>query len=690
MTVLEQALEVRPEPGLETSRPKRRANWHDTAFLGLHYDLHARASDPGLNAKLTAEHLRAQLEKVKPDWVQCDAKGHPGYASYPTQLGNAAPGLAQDALRIWRDVTRDLGIRLGVHYSGVWDTLAIARHPDWARVDEHGERDANSTCRLSGYERDLMVPQLLELVVDYGVDGFWVDGDNWAAKPCWCERCTTEFFRRTGHGAPGAPGEPHWDAWLAFHRDLFEEYVTRYASAVHAANPACTVCSSWMYSVRQPDAVRAPVDYLSGDYDYSWGSVRASSEARVLGAKGLSWDLMAWTFTKPGTMAPEVPGLPYTRKSALHLQQEVSEVLALGGAIMLYDQPRRDGRIVGWQQDLLAEVGAYCRERQAVCFGTQSLSEAAVLHLPDPVYRHNDPLFNNAPLPMEGALHALLETQISTDILTADLALEDGRLEGYRLLVVPDVLTALDSALLARLEGFAARGGVVLLSGEALSVHHAAFVGADAAGDAYGVPNPSSDPFWDAVFLRVDRRAVPVAGPWRSVKAHANTAVWQTRLRGPEIALDDTQEPIVTARRVGLGTVVAAHGALFDNCVRGHYPDLRRWIGALIARANPGFALEVRAPARLEVVHRGRDGAQFVNFINRGAGEALHPTRVIVEELPPVLDVRVRLRCGQPPTTVSLEPRGRALTWHFEDGVLEVAVPRVDIHEILVLRWEDT
>jgi hypothetical protein len=98
------------------------------------------------------------------------------------------------------------------------------------------------TCRLSGYDEQLMIPQMLEVIAHYDVDG-----ENWASKPCWCERCRAEFVGRSAGQAqvPAAPGEPGWDAWTAFHRDLFIEHVTRYAQAVHAAKPGCLVCSKW-------------------------------------------------------------------------------------------------------------------------------------------------------------------------------------------------------------------------------------------------------------------------------------------------------------------------------------------------------------------------------------------------------------------------------------------------------------
>ncbi len=43
-------------------------------------------------------------------------------------------------------------------------------------------RDPDITCRSSGYDDELMIPQMIELIDNYDVDGFWVDGENWASR----------------------------------------------------------------------------------------------------------------------------------------------------------------------------------------------------------------------------------------------------------------------------------------------------------------------------------------------------------------------------------------------------------------------------------------------------------------------------------------------------------------------------
>ena len=148
--------------------------------------------------------------------------------------------------------------------------------------------------------------------------------------------------------------------WTAFHRDLFVEHVTNYTNAVHALKPGCLVVSNWMYTLREPEPVKAPIDYLSGDFPYAWGADDAAAEGRMMDARGMSWDLMAWGFARASEDSP------FNFKTALHLDQELSEVVALGGAVMIYENPQRSGWLTGWHNEIMAQVGEFCRAREEV------------------------------------------------------------------------------------------------------------------------------------------------------------------------------------------------------------------------------------------------------------------------------------------------------------------------------------
>ena len=67
---------------------------------------------------LKEEDIRRVCRELKPDFWQIDCKGHFGWASYPSELGNAMP-CTDDPLVLWRRVTREEGVALYMHYSGL-------------------------------------------------------------------------------------------------------------------------------------------------------------------------------------------------------------------------------------------------------------------------------------------------------------------------------------------------------------------------------------------------------------------------------------------------------------------------------------------------------------------------------------------------------------------------------------------
>ncbi|HOF86861.1 MAG TPA: hypothetical protein PLZ36_01990 [Armatimonadota bacterium] len=652
-------------------------NWHLDVFFGLHYDLHAGAKDTELGAALTDEHLRAELEKVRPDWVQCDCKGHAGWTSWPTAVGSTSPGMVRDALRIHRDVTRDLGLPLVMHYSGVWDNRAIELHPDWARVGPPGEPAGKEgfvtggTCNLSGYTDELMIPQLLELIEKYDVDGFWVDGENWAVRACYCGRCTAAFTAETGIAEiPAAPDAPHWAEWAAFHRRLFAAHVRKYTDAVHAAKPSCLVCSNWMYTVGQPDAITVPVDYLSGDFSWSWGLNSSLIEGRFMDGRGLSWNLMAWGFT---TTEGGMGG--WTFKPVAHLCQEAASVIALGGAFQIYDNPQRSGHLTNWHQDTLAEVARFCRARQPWCQGTESVPQAAVLHSASHFYAHAGEVlmanWQGAQAPVNGALHALLENGCQVDVRAEDDLM--AHIGEYKLVLIPEQTNPPD-ALKAAVRAYVEAGGIVILSG--------ANVAAD-WGDLAGV-TPDGEAKDGYFYVQVGREATTLKGPRQPV-ALAGAGAVRVAMRQQEPGYNDTDQPVITLNRVGAGAVLALHSAFFSHFAATHYPRTRALVGELLDLLAPDFQVAMDAPARLHLMLRRKGNLLIAHLFNTGSAHPTGPQQSIVEAVPPVGPVTLRITLAHRPKTVYLAPRMEGLTWEWRDGVLAATVAAVGILDSVVV-----
>ena len=408
----------------------------DQSFLGIHFDFHAGPSDKNIGANTTPEMVGTILDMVHPDYIQVDCKGHPGYSSYPTEVGNPAPGLVTDPLAVWRKVTAERGVGLYMHYSGVWDARAVELHPDWAVKDPSGKPSDRITSVFGPYVDKLLIPQLKELAGKYKVDGMWVDGECWATTLDYGEKAVRLFKEETGFDAPTSPEEPHWFEWKQFNREAFRRYLRHYISAVRSEYPDFQICSNWAYTHHMSEPVSAPVNFLSGDYSPTNSVNSARVAARYLAWQGVPWDLMAWSFAGNGEARRQ--------KTSVQLMREAAVTLSQGGGFQAYFTQNRDGSVKLDKLTSMADVAVFARARQKYCHHSASVPQVAVL-LSTYDYQHRNlpgnpgALFPNFTGGAAGIMNCLLEAQYSVDLLGEASLLPD--LSRFPLIVIPECET---------------------------------------------------------------------------------------------------------------------------------------------------------------------------------------------------------------------------------------------------------
>jgi hypothetical protein len=428
------------------------------AFLGIHFDFHAGDDCDRVGARTTPEMVRTVIDKVQPDYIQIDCKGHRGYSSYPTKVGQPAPGFVGDPLRIWREVTRQRGVSLFMHYSGVWDYQAVAAHPEWAAVNAGGKPDGKATSVFGPYVDALLIPQLRELAGQYGVDGAWIDGDCWGAMPDYGEQAVREFCRQTGAAsAPRKAGEPYWNEWLDFQREGFRRYLRHYVDQLQESHPDFQLISNWAFSDHMPEPVSAAVAGLSGDFSPDDSVNSARFAGRCLENQGRPWDLMSWSFSRQTRK----------QKPAVQLMQEAAIVLAQGGGYQAYFKQDRDGAVRDLaEMDVMAEVARFCRARQPDCHRSVAVPQIALLYSTAGHYRQSSRLFHwagsHGVTVLRAALSQILRHQYGVQIVSEHHL--QGKLAQWPLIVVPG-WEYLEPDFRQALAAHARSGGRLLLIG---------------------------------------------------------------------------------------------------------------------------------------------------------------------------------------------------------------------------------
>jgi hypothetical protein len=191
-------------------------------------------------------------------------------------------------------------------------------------------------------------------------------------------------------------------------------------------------------------------------------------------------------------------------------------------------------------------------------------------------------------------------------------------------------------------------------------------------------------------YLPVDGAAVTVAGPWQPVEL-AGAEAWAELLADREPGKDGLGTPAITLRRVGPGRVAAAHGPLFAAYRQTHYPRLRSLLRQLFAAVweRPAVGLEVPAEvaaAQIALTLRRQGDRTIVHLLNRGASPAPSPRNVMVEKVPPVGPLTVRLELADRPAAVTVVPAdGSTPDWSWRDGRLEVRLERLHYHAAIVV-----
>lgn len=634
------------------------------SFFGLHFDFHAGLDCKTVGKRLAPRVLEKLIRDVKPDYLQCDCKGHPGIASYPTEVGHPAPGFVRDPLRIWRTVTARHGVALFMHYSGVWDAAAIKHHPNWARIDEKGKRDQNNTSVFGPYVDELLIPQLKELSDVYGVDGVWIDGDCWATAPDYGPRAQKAFLEATGiRKLPRDPKDPNYFAFLEFCREGFRQYVRRYVDALHAHNPRFQIASNWAFSSFMPEPVSADVDFISGDYSMQDSVNAARIEARCMANQGKPWDLMAWSFASRWEEAVR------STKTVPQLQREAAIVLALGGGFQAYFTQRRDASVVAWQIRLMSAVAKFCRARQETCHRAKAVPQIALLYSGYARYRSLKPLFSNGDLAnLSGVLNCLLESQHSVEVLSEHHLC--GRMREYPLIVIPE-WDCLEPAFREELLQYVRDGGSLL----AIGPKAAALFEKELCVKLKGKAEPRNQ------WLEYGGWLGGVMTIGQDVKlGRGATPFGRLHLSND---LDSPALPAASIARLGKGRIAATYVNLGERYRNAATSVARNFLNGLVRELFPKPLVEVTGSQYVDVSVNRIDGKLAVNLVNTAGPHALNSVYAC-DEIPAVGPLQVTIRHPKP-RRVTLEPGGRAVKYVYPSGAIKLTLPRLEIHDVIVV-----
>lgn len=664
------------------------ATWFDDCRFLLHYEHHySPNSYPYPLSGYDPEQVRRVLQAVRPDAVQYYAKGNTGYASYPTRFDNRLPGLADepevDLLGALREITRELGIRLVIAYSGLIDYRAAEWRPGWLRIKaDYHPYPNQALCPNSGYVDELLLPQLEELLTRYEPDGLWIDAENWTVSPCYCSSCESEFQMLSERSAPVGRHEPLWADWLEFQRDSFERYLIKVGKFVHDRLPGLVYASNGAYASHQPDVVVAGPDRLSRDLSPAYSLRQAGLEARVFDGRGLPFDLMTWNRASARPWAAgRLPALPAYPKSLDQLAQEGAVALANGGRWSVWVRTYSDDALPEQEHQAVAGAAAFAREVAPWSVGTRSAAYVAVLHTETTHQAVGNGLYDPGPSldRIRGAHQMLVELHHPHDIVGARAFMEDAA--RYRVAILPEQIE-ISSELEEFLVDWVRQGGRLIASGR-VSPRNIEEIPTFALEEVLGVRwTGGRDP--EGYF---QHRGLPlqIGAPVYRVALHEAELLEPVLISGHELRQQSTGLVGVSRHTLGEGVGFYIAADLFAGYHRTQYPGLREILGDILELALPVPPLLTTAAPTVEITLRERDGERIVHLVEHNPGQSLAQNNAFVESVPLTPPFTLTLAVPASPERVLLQPGDEEPEWSYAEGTITVCIPEFKIHTAVVV-----
>ncbi len=379
-------------------------------------------------------------------------------------------------------------------------------------------------------------------------------------------------------------------------------------------------------------------------------------------------------------------------KNPVALRYECAAMLAWGAKCCVGDQLHPKGRMDEDTYRIIGEAFAHVEAREDWCRGAKPVSEAAILSV-EAVGRRG----RGSDDPDVGAARILLENHVNFDVIDAE-----ADLARYRLLILPDEVTLDDKALLRKVKGFVVGGGTLVLSGRS---------GTDAAGSRFLIDvgaTPLGLSPWQPDYVKL---VGSVAQPPSAVQGMALTEnpfvmyerAQRVTVRDAEVLAEAWRpyfnrewrhfcshqhtppaEPAGYPAAIRKGRVLYFAHPVFTNYRSKGQQLARDYVWRLIADTYGRLDVEVGLPSagrvslmRQEAQRRHILHLLYATPINRGRGIE------VIEDVVPLFNIPVSVRLKA--RRVSLAPEGTPLPFTRRKGRIEFTVPRLELHQMVVL-----
>jgi len=650
----------------------------------VHLDFHTSEQIAKIGEAFDAKQFQEMLKLGHVNSITVFSKCHHGLSYHPTRVGQMHPHLKFDLLAAQIKAAHAIDVKTPVYLSAGVDEWVYWRHPEWARRTEDGGVPWAGSMLTPGFHEccfnthylDYLLKQIEEALKNYQMDGLFLDIVS--PRVCYCTTCTRTLLEKGKD--PTSLKER-----TTLGREVYFNYTKSVRKLVDRLRRGLPIFHNGGHIPRGDRALAHENTHLeleslpTGGWGYDHFPLSAGY-ARTLKLPFLG---MTGKFHESWG---EFGGFKHPNA----LRYEARAALAFGANVSVGDQLHPSGRMEQATYRLIGQAYAEIEAREAWAANAVGLADVALLSAE--ACGESSGGDGQAPknsLTDDGAARVLLEGKLCFDVVDAE-----AELSGYKVLVLPDAVR-LSPALLKKVKAFVSKGGQVLATGVS-----GMLVGKDEPGLDFGYRDAGVCEF-DPDYIRPkfgldawDNTSFLVYGQGRRWTKTATGKVLATR---DEPYFNRTLAHFCSHRHAppsgknggpvmvrGAAGIACTHPLFSIYASRGQQAVRDMLLHCLAELLpDPLVSAELPAAGRVSVCRQAKERRDVVHLLfaqpsKRGQGVE------VIEDVVPLFNVGVSLKRKSKPSRVVLQPEGRELAFEYLRGRVDIVVPEVELHQMVV------
>lgn len=651
----------------------------------IHLDFHTGPAVHDVGRDFDAREFARTMKKAHVDSVTVFAKCHHGHLYYNTKRPERHPGLRPglDLLGEQIEALHSEGIRAPIYISVMCDEFAANTHPEWICLTAEGKRvgrepvsNANFNWQIldmaSPYQ-DYLAEQTQEILKTFRpVDGIFFD-------MCWDQPSASNFAKTEmlKHNLDPTKEEDR----NRHSHELALRYMKRFGEMVRksSANASIFFNGRTIGNLREEFSLQTQSE-IEALPTGGWGYMFFPKNVRFARLFPLPYMSMTARFHKSWA---DFGGI----KPQAALEYETSQSVAHGASCSIGDQLHPRGTLDRAAYELIGRVYGRIEAREPWLTGAKSVAQIAVLQV-EPPQVGGVPKRQAQPAE-EGAVRMLTQLKHQFDLIDRQT-----RFENYELLILPDAVT-IDPPLAKKIRAFVKSGGALLAAGRSgvsaegnktllselgirahgLSPFATTYIrfGSEIAVD---VPPTDHVMYERGVRVTAEKGATVLARvvepyfdrTWEHFSSHAQTP-------------SDKVSKFAAAVQKGRAAYIAF--PIFSAfALHGNFP-YRLLVRNVIERLLPEPLLRVAGPTSTET-SVAEQGDRTIVHLLQYAAERRTEKLDLIEDVVPLYDVPLSLRMKKAPSSVYLAPEETPIEFEHLHGRVNLRVPQVRGHAMVV------